>query len=180
MTDRMAIVAGAAVQTPLGKGVVREVRNSGRLLVDLVNGRAVEIEAALVTRLEAGRSSKSGTPPRMAGSASADRATSATPAAAAAARKTGSQSAPRFTSASSGRAASSEVDLHGLTVEQALTRAEQALNDALLADLPELRLVHGRSGGRIRAALHRRLREISSVRGFRLDPHNPGVTIVAL
>jgi DNA mismatch repair protein MutS2 len=78
------------------------------------------------------------------------------------------------------RNTSVEVDLHGLTVEEALGRAEHALNDALLADVAELRLIHGRSGGRIRAALHRRLRQIPSVRGFQLDPRNAGVTIVRL
>jgi len=72
------------------------------------------------------------------------------------------------------------VDLHGLTVEEALVRAEHALNDAMLADCAELRLIHGRSGGRIRAALHRRLSEIPSVRGFGLDPRNAGVTVVRL
>jgi dsDNA-specific endonuclease/ATPase MutS2 len=50
----------------------------------------------------------------------------------------------------------------------------------MLADVPELRLIHGKSGGRIRTSLHRRLREIPTVRGFRLDPANPGVTIVSL
>ena len=73
-----------------------------------------------------------------------------------------------------------EVDLHGLTVDEALERAERALNDALLADFNELRLIHGKSGGRIRAALHRRLGEIPTVRAFRLDPRNPGTTIVSL
>lgn len=73
-----------------------------------------------------------------------------------------------------------EVDLHGLTVVEALARAEQALNDALLADAAELRLIHGRSGGRIRAALHRRLAEIPTVRGFHVDAANAGVTIVRL
>jgi DNA mismatch repair protein MutS2 len=72
------------------------------------------------------------------------------------------------------------VDLHGLTVEEALARAELALNDAMLADLPELRLIHGRSGGRIKAALYRRLGTISAVRAVRLDPRNAGVTIVTL
>ena len=72
------------------------------------------------------------------------------------------------------------MDLHGLTVDEALARAEQALNDALLADFPEIRLIHGQSGGRIRAALHRRLGEIPTVRAFRLDPRNPGATIVSL
>lgn len=72
------------------------------------------------------------------------------------------------------------MDLHGLTVEEALGRAERALSEALLADLVELRLIHGRSGGRIRAALHQRLRQIPSVRAFGLDPRNEGVTIVRL
>jgi DNA mismatch repair protein MutS2 len=78
------------------------------------------------------------------------------------------------------RTASREIDLHGLTVEEALDRVELALNDALLADLSEVRFIHGRSGGRIRAALHRRLRDTPSVRGFRLDPRNEGVTLVSL
>ena len=46
--------------------------------------------------------------------------------------------------------------------------------------LAELRFVHGRSGGRIRGALHQRLRAIPTVQSFRLDPRNPGVTIVVL
>jgi dsDNA-specific endonuclease/ATPase MutS2 len=40
--------------------------------------------------------------------------------------------------------------------------------------------VHGRSGGRLRAALHRQLREVPAVRAFRLDPANAGVTIVEI
>lgn len=71
-----------------------------------------------------------------------------------------------------------EIDLHGLTVEEALDRVQDALSAALLGDLAELRLIHGRSGGRIRAALHHRLRETR--RRFRLDPRNEGVTIVSL
>lgn len=70
--------------------------------------------------------------------------------------------------------------MHGLTVELALARAEAALNDALLGDSPELRFIHGRSGGRIRDALHRWLAGIASIQGFRLDPRNAGVTVVTL
>jgi dsDNA-specific endonuclease/ATPase MutS2 len=43
-----------------------------------------------------------------------------------------------------------------------------------------VRFIHGRSGGRLRGALHGRLRQIAAVREFRLDPRNPGVTIVSL
>lgn len=146
--------AGDAVQTPLGKGGVREVRNNGRLLVD-VGGRAVVFDEAGVTALE-GRKKGTGTKKAAGARAAADVA------------------------ALPNRSPAIEVDLHGFTVEQALALVEEALNRALLADSGELRLIHGRSGGRIRGAVHRWLREISTVRAFRLDPRNAGVTIVTL
>ena len=146
---------GDAVQTTFGKGVVREVRNHGRLLVD-VRGRALVVENGAVSLL-ASRRRRSG-PGEAAGVG--------TPA--------------PLSTGHPPRVAPAEVDLHGLTVAEALVRAEQALNDALLADLPELCLIHGRSGGRIRAALHRRLGEIPSVRSFHVDPRNEGATIVRL
>ena len=146
--------AGDAVQTPLGKGTVREVRNGRRLLID-VSGRAVEMREAEVSPVAGGRRTPAakhadGPPPHVG-----------TPG------RSPSRPAP-------------EIDLHGLTVEQALARAEDALNEALLADVAQVRFIHGRSGGRIRAALHRKLREIASVRRFRIDPGNAGVTIVEL
>jgi dsDNA-specific endonuclease/ATPase MutS2 len=143
---------GQDVQTPFGKGVVREVRNRGRVLVD-VKGRALLIEEADLSPLS-GRK-----PPTRPGPAPAE----ASP----------GQTIPA-------RTVSSEIDLHGLTVVDALMRVEETLNHALLANLHELRVIHGRSGGRIRAALHRRLKEFRAVRSFRLDPANPGVTIVSL
>jgi DNA mismatch repair protein MutS2 len=152
MASRFA--PGDTVQTPFGKGVVREVRNSGRLMVD-VHGRAMvvtEREISVVAdegkRLRATKSSLRTSEPPWA--------------------------------KREGRAPPVEIDLHGLTVKEALDRVELALNDALLADLSEVRLIHGRSGGRIRAAVHRRLRDTPSVRGFRLDPRNEGVTLVSL
>lgn len=140
------------MQTPFGKGVVREVRNNGRLLVE-VHGRALVVSEAEVTTLDS-RERRSRR---------------------ARAREMGPVSPPQPRVEAPGPA---EIDLHGLTVEEALARVDRALNDALLSDVPELRIIHGRSGGRIRGALHRRLRELPSVRGFRLDPRNAGVTIV--
>ncbi len=141
------------VQTPFGKGVVREVRNSGRLMVD-VQGRAMVVtESEISVVAHAGKRSRA------------------------------PQSSERISEGTRSKregGASVQIDLHGLTVEEAIDRVEQALNDALLADLCEVRFIHGRSGGRIRAALHRRLGETPSVRGFRLDPRNEGVTLVSL
>ena len=147
--------SGDTVQTPFGKGLVREVRNSGRLLVD-VHGRAL-----IVAEREVSAADPTFTKPGRTRGPSETRLNDSRP-------------------AREHRGPSKEVDLHGLVVEEALDRAERALIEALLSDFSELRLIHGRSGGRIRAALHRRLREIPSVRAFGLDPRNQGVTIVSL
>jgi DNA mismatch repair protein MutS2 len=140
--------AGDAVQTSFGKGVIREVRNNHRLLVD-VQGRALVVSDADVTALE--------TNPPPVRTRAVDRV-------------------PTRES----RGGSIEIDLHGLTVEEALARVEIALNEALLADVDVVRLIHGKSGGRIRSALHRYLRGLHAVRSFRVDPRNEGVTLVTL
>ena len=139
--------AGDAVQTPLGKGVVRDVQNNGRLVIQ-IQQRTLVMSASTVSLLKTRKR-----PPVL--------------------------SAAVVVSSASRRHAPSEVDLHGMRVEEALSRIDDAVDAALLAGLSELRFVHGRSGGRIRGALHQRLRAISTVRSFRLDPRNPGVTIVA-
>lgn len=72
------------------------------------------------------------------------------------------------------------IDLHGRTVAEAEADLDAFLNDALLAGHAEVRVIHGISGGRVKAAVHARLRRVSAVRGFRVDPSNAGVTIVAL
>jgi DNA mismatch repair protein MutS2 len=137
---------GDAVQTPLGKGTVRDVQNNGRLVIQ-IQQRTLVVPADSVSLL-AGAKRK--------------------------VRAAAESATPHFER----RHAPREVDLHGLRVEEALVRIDEALDAALLAGLAELRFVHGRSGGRIRGALHQRLRSISTVHGFRLDPRNPGVTIV--
>lgn len=147
--------AGDAVQTPFGKGTVREVRKNRRVVVDVRDRALIFAEAEISLLDEHQRRSRSRAPSPEA-------------------RSVSSSTLPQA------RDAPTEIDLHGLTVDQALAAAERALNDALLADLPELRFIHGRSGGRIRDALHRWLRGIRSVRWFRLDLGNEGVTIVGL
>jgi DNA mismatch repair protein MutS2 len=145
-----AFSVGDAVQTPQGKGVVREVRNGGRLLVQ-IQARMVVVAASDAARATGSRG-------RLAPSAP-----------------------PAATATGPGRDhAPAEVDLHGLRVDEALLRIDDALDAALLAGHAELRFIHGRSGGRLRNALHERLGRISAVRGVRLDPRNAGVTIVAL
>ena len=150
----LKVAPGDMVQTPLGKGTLREVRGGGRLLVE-IDGRRVQFDTAAVRPID---------PPKKTSrkQRSATLRTVSDP----------------LDVPVDGRHAPSEVDLHGLVVEDALARALSAINDALLAGAAQLRLIHGRSGGRIKAALHRELRELPSVRAFRVDPANEGVTIV--
>ena len=42
----------------------------------------------------------------------------------------------------------------------------------------QIRVIHGRSGGRLKAAVHGYLRGLTAVKSFRVDPRNEGVTIV--
>ena len=77
-----------------------------------------------------------------------------------------------------GTAVVSRIDLHGLTVEEAIARVLREINQALLRGANRIEIVHGKGSGRIRDALHRELTAISVVASFRLDPRNPGVTWV--
>jgi DNA mismatch repair protein MutS2 len=149
------IVPGDAVRTPLGKGVVREVRTNGRLVV-LIGDRSVVVDAGSATVVA---------PPK------ASTRTSRAPAPDA--------SAPRDDERER-RRVPVEIDLHGLVVADAVERVVSAVAAALLAGHARIRIIHGRSGGRLRAAVHRELRAVPSIRGFRLDPANEGVTIVEL
>jgi len=70
------------------------------------------------------------------------------------------------------------LDLHGKTAAEALEALDGFLSDALLAGATGARVIHGRSGGTLKATVHARLVRLPAVSRFRLDPRNPGVTIV--
>ncbi len=70
------------------------------------------------------------------------------------------------------------LDLHGLTVEEALRKVEERIDLALRAGLDSLEIIHGRSSGRIKVAVHRLLAELTAVRHFDVIPENPGATRV--
>ena len=76
-----------------------------------------------------------------------------------------------------------EIDLHGKRVEEAIAAVERYLDDALLAGLPEVRLIHGFGKLRLRDAIHRYLGGRPDVANFAIaDPMSGGggVTIVRL
>ena len=76
---------------------------------------------------------------------------------------------------------STEINLLGKTVDEALPALDKYLDDAYLAHLPSVRVVHGKGTGAIRSAIHNHLKRLKYVREFRLGEYgegDAGVTIV--
>jgi DNA mismatch repair protein MutS2 len=130
---------------------VREVRNGARYLVELKGHSIVAPEAQLTAASQGKRGD-----------------TRAKASAADAANVPTRSHAP------------ASLDLHGMTVDEAVSALDAFLNDALLAGHAEVRVIHGRSGGLVKRAVHARLKQLPTIRAFRVDPRNPGMTIVSL
>jgi DNA mismatch repair protein MutS2 len=85
---------------------------------------------------------------------------------------------------STGRAAvGAELDLHALTVDEALPLIHGYLNDACLAGLKEVRIVHGKGTGALRQVVMRELKNHPLVKSFRTGNRyegSTGATIVEL
>ena len=78
-------------------------------------------------------------------------------------------------------AGASEVNLVGLTVDEALPRVDKALDDALLADRHEVRVIHGFGEGKLRKAVAVFLEGHPHVATVRLGAEGRGgVTVVEL
>lgn len=72
------------------------------------------------------------------------------------------------------------LDFHGHTVADALKSLETALDKALLDDIDELEIVHGKGSGAIRRAIQTFLTQSPAIKRHTLDPFNSGVTRVFL
>ena len=70
--------------------------------------------------------------------------------------------------------ASPEVDLRGMRISEVDAVVQRALDSAVLADLPALRIIHGKGTGALRERVGELLREDRRVRSFRLGAWNEG------
>jgi DNA mismatch repair protein MutS2 len=76
-----------------------------------------------------------------------------------------------------------ELHLRRLTVEEALFKLEQYLNDAFMDGQSQVRIVHGKGTGTLRQVVWQRLSHHSLVKSYRPGEHGEGglgVTIVHL
>lgn len=74
----------------------------------------------------------------------------------------------------------SEVDVRGLRADEVETAVLQALDDAIRADLPSLRIIHGKGTGALRDRVTEMLGKDTRVRQFRLGAWNEGGTGVTI
>ena len=76
---------------------------------------------------------------------------------------------------------SSEINLLGCTVDEAIAKLDKYLDDAYLAHLPSVRVVHGKGTGALRNAVQSHLKRLKYVKEYRLGEYgegDAGVTIV--
>lgn len=76
---------------------------------------------------------------------------------------------------------STEINLLGKTVDEALAELDKYLDDAYISHMPSVRVVHGKGTGALRKAVHNYLRKQKHVESYRLGEFgegDAGVTIV--
>ena len=76
---------------------------------------------------------------------------------------------------------SPEINLLGKTVDEALSELDKYLDDAYLAHLTTVRVVHGKGTGALRNAVQNHLKRVKYVKSYRLGEYgegDAGVTIV--
>jgi DNA mismatch repair protein MutS2 len=76
-----------------------------------------------------------------------------------------------------------EINLIGKRTDEAIPELEKYIDDAVMAEVDHVRIVHGRGTGALRTAIHRWLKSHRAAREFYLAPPQEGgdgATIVNL
>ncbi len=78
---------------------------------------------------------------------------------------------------------STQVDIRGTNVDEAVEILDKFLDDAGIAGLPEVMIIHGKGTGALRSGVHQFLKSNGHVRAFRLGKYGEGeagVTVVEM
>lgn len=90
-----------------------------------------------------------------------------------AAKKYGASSSGKIKMSKSA-SVSTEINLIGMTVDEAIAHLDKYLDDAYIAHLPSVRIVHGKGTGALRNAVHAHLKRQKYVKSFRLGEAGEG------
>ena len=69
---------------------------------------------------------------------------------------------------------SPEITLLGKTVDEAISALDKYLDDAYLAHLKSVRIVHGKGTGKLREAVQRHLKKCKYVKTYRMGEFGEG------
>ena len=78
---------------------------------------------------------------------------------------------------------STELDLRGFTIDDATAAIDKYIDDAVLANLKQVTIIHGKGTGALRSGVHAFLKKNRRVKSYRLGglgEGDTGVTIVEL
>lgn len=84
---------------------------------------------------------------------------------------------------SKARSISTEIDVRGLNLDDALENVDKYLDDAVISGLSEISIIHGKGTGVLRSGIHQYLKTNKRVKSYRLGKYGEGesgVTIVEL
>jgi DNA mismatch repair protein MutS2 len=159
---------------------VRRYNQSGEVLALLADGNEVEVQlGALKTRLPVNEVERISRRQAVRGAAGSERAGRATRPA----RNGAYEPSVRLPEMSSRASPGMELDLRGWRVEEVLPEVDRYLNDAFMAGLPSVRIIHGKGTGALRQAVREQLAHHPLVKsyasGTRLEGGD-GVTVAVL
>ena len=89
-------------------------------------------------------------------------------------KKTTNQTGKGKIKMSKSMSVSTEINLLGKTVDEAVAELDKYLDDAVLAHLNSVRIVHGKGTGALRAGVHKYLKRQKHVKSFRLGAFGEG------
>ena len=76
-----------------------------------------------------------------------------------------------------------EIDVRGMTIDEAIPIVDKAIDDALIAGIGQLRIIHGKGTGALRAGLTAYLemnRFVKKLETAALDAGGSGATVIDL
>jgi len=76
--------------------------------------------------------------------------------------------------ASEKRSSKNEINLIGMTTEEAIMELEEFIDGAVLSHIGTITVIHGKGTGALRNAVHARLRSHRNIKAFRLGKYGEG------